>query len=345
MSESIRSLEIWSDPIRDGARDTFTKNKTSKWSLLDGDTEEKYLINISKPENKNHLTYSPTDIEYSYNSYGFRSEEFTNLDNDILYFGCSFTEGTGSPLNHVWSYQLHEKIKSLYPKSASLQYYSLGMGSLSIDGITRKIYGAIENIKLRPKMIICFFPHIMRQELYFQNFSDGDPWNFIPGWYPIHLPKKLLLKSKNFFDTYHSVFSLTNGLNNFFKNCLFIQSLCEANGIEFRFSSWGDRLSTTELPDPDLENLPAKYITNDKKWISLENLIIDFIPKKIKKCYLNANSMKEKNFNKSKIINNPFGPFKETIARDFSHPCPNYYYVIANDFFDFIKPDLDKIYG
>ena len=48
------------------------------------------------------------------NSLGFRSDEFTNVHNDlhVLFSGCSFTWGTGLDIEQTWGYKLYQKINS-----------------------------------------------------------------------------------------------------------------------------------------------------------------------------------------------------------------------------------------
>lgn len=56
---------------------------------------------------RTHWYSYPFEIEYCYNSRGFRDQEWpTELYNTIWCIGDSFTVGIGSPVQHTWWYQL-----------------------------------------------------------------------------------------------------------------------------------------------------------------------------------------------------------------------------------------------
>ena len=76
------------------------------------DNQEGYERNLKDAVTKQRLTelgWVDTDIEYRYNSYGFRTEEF-DRQFDVVCFGCSFTMGTGVPVQDTWPAQLQQKI-------------------------------------------------------------------------------------------------------------------------------------------------------------------------------------------------------------------------------------------
>ena len=60
-----------------------------------------------------HYKNYPHQIEYKYNSRGYRDAEWPNtiteLQDAIWCFGDSFTVGIGSPLNHTWVNILQSK--------------------------------------------------------------------------------------------------------------------------------------------------------------------------------------------------------------------------------------------
>ena len=80
--------------------------KTVHWDT--SDNQERYLKNIQSPEAYKRLKdlgFLNTQIDYHYNSYGFRTAEFDRTF-DAVCFGCSFTMGTGISSRDTWPEQL-----------------------------------------------------------------------------------------------------------------------------------------------------------------------------------------------------------------------------------------------
>jgi hypothetical protein len=79
---------------------------TVKWDT--SDNKDWYLKSIQNPEAYQRLVdlgFLNTDIDYKYNSHGFRTAEFDRKF-DIVCFGCSFTMGTGVHARDTWPEQL-----------------------------------------------------------------------------------------------------------------------------------------------------------------------------------------------------------------------------------------------
>lgn len=108
-------------------------NKSIEW--LAPDTLENYKSISSKFTN----LYSQHDIEYKFNSHGFRCDEF-DLPSElpIVFLGCSFTEGIGVRQNETWSHLLLEKIKQKTNKN--IPYWNLSLASTGIDTQARNLY-------------------------------------------------------------------------------------------------------------------------------------------------------------------------------------------------------------
>lgn len=73
-------------------------------------------------------------FEYIYNTDGFRSQHFENFKSDdinIVFSGCSWTEGSGLPQDMVWTSLLTEKIKEMHPDE-NVETYNVGIGGASI---------------------------------------------------------------------------------------------------------------------------------------------------------------------------------------------------------------------
>lgn len=87
-------------------------------------------------------------VEYVYNSYGYRSEEFKS-DNEILVLGCSQTFGVGLPQIYTWSNILSNFLEK--------KYSNLALPGDSIQGQTCKAFKYFEEFG-NPKIIVGCFP-------------------------------------------------------------------------------------------------------------------------------------------------------------------------------------------
>jgi hypothetical protein len=313
---------------------TFTRpNKTLTWSY-GLDKEENYKVNIIRPKYKKEVTYKPEDFSYTFNSMGIRCDELEASKCEILYAGCSFTEGEGLPVEHIWASQLNKMIMDEF--GIELGYHNVGRGGLSSSGIVRKVYQAIEVLKLRPKMVVALFPSIFRTEVFLDNWPDVwsiSPMDYVPNYVPTFLPKE----HKFYMENMEQNMRLMNSLNEFYKNAILLEAICSKHGIDFRFHSWQGAISRKDLPSDDLKNLPKKYFNGKAlDMINLGELIIDYMPENIKDKYLDVQFRGE--------LFLPEKPFKQTIGRDYAHPGPNCHYYFAKGVFNKIKPELIKLY-
>mgnify|MGYP003655831396 CR=1 FL=1 len=97
-------------------------NKRLKFTQTD--SEEKFHENRKKFGMEWY--YYNKDIEYKYNSWGYRTKEFCELNDDyILVFGCSFTEGIGLNYDDLWSSKLGKKL--------NMDVFNLGIGGSGPD--------------------------------------------------------------------------------------------------------------------------------------------------------------------------------------------------------------------
>lgn len=119
------------------SQERFTENKRTKYDLL---VKNNWL------EKK---------ISYSYNSEGFRSEEFDADTDSILFLGCSLTFGTGLPLEETYNYNISKKL--------GLKFFNLALGGTSNDTAFRFGYHYIPLLK--PKIVVLASPEKTRLEL------------------------------------------------------------------------------------------------------------------------------------------------------------------------------------
>ena len=80
--------------------------RTVQWDT--SDSRDNYVKNVQNPtayQRLCELGFLNAQIDYRYNSHGFRTAEF-DQPIDVVCFGCSFTMGTGIPSWDTWPEQL-----------------------------------------------------------------------------------------------------------------------------------------------------------------------------------------------------------------------------------------------
>lgn len=128
-------------------------NQSLDWWPMD--SQSHYEKNIS--ENYELLKtngWIDSSFKYTFNSHGFRCEEFTD-EPTIMFLGCSITMGIGLPIETTWS--------SLVAKSLNMKCANLGIGASASDTAFRLCHGWIDIVK--PKMVIFLEPPGFRLEL------------------------------------------------------------------------------------------------------------------------------------------------------------------------------------
>lgn len=125
-------------------------NKTVYWHGID--TEENFISN-PKPG------FTSTSITYTFNSFGFRCDEFdlNGTQPVILCLGCSHTEGVGLNIKDVWPTKIQEK----FPNH---KVYNLGIGGCSSDSITRVLTNTCSLLK--PEKVFILWPTMSRFETF-----------------------------------------------------------------------------------------------------------------------------------------------------------------------------------
>ena len=94
--------------------------KTVHWDT--SDNKDAYAKNLQTPTTYRRLQYLGflnTQIDYCYNSHGFRTAEF-DRSFDAVCFGCSFTMGTGVHSQDTWPEQLAHLPDCKWPISVML---------------------------------------------------------------------------------------------------------------------------------------------------------------------------------------------------------------------------------
>lgn len=183
------------------------KSQTLHWN--GSDTPALYDKNMQHSVTQNRLRtlgWEDSVLEYSYNSHGFRCQDFDSGPCAVA-LGCSFTEGIGLHLRQTWPHVLSSKL--------DLPVWNLGSGGASIDTVFRILEHYID--RLNPQCIFILIPPESRFE--FCDIHNGFPIIQV-GCLGRHqsFAKEWLAQSYN-------------GIYNTRKTMLAIEQLCAKSGI------------------------------------------------------------------------------------------------------------------
>lgn len=89
---------------------------------------------------------------YTYNSKGYRSDEF-NLGTELVYSGCSFTHGDGVSSKKIWG--------SVVADTLGFSHSNLGIPGSSCYQIVRNLFKYFKTYG-NPKVVLCLFPDLNR---------------------------------------------------------------------------------------------------------------------------------------------------------------------------------------
>lgn len=123
----------------------YTEDK--KYEKFSG-TDSLSKFNESIKKMGTNWEYLNLDFDYVRNSYGHRSPEISeiNLDNYILFTGCSFTEGLGLPVNKRYS--------DIVASMLNCDLYNLGLAGSGNDIIFYNLLTWLSTVKQKPKLIV-----------------------------------------------------------------------------------------------------------------------------------------------------------------------------------------------
>ena len=154
---------------------------------------------------------NPDCISYSYNSQGFRDEEFNN-DPAGLALGCSFTQGTGIDLDSIWHRQLSNML--------DMRIWNLGVGGSATDTAYRLAEYWIRHLNV--KFVTMCVPDAHRFEIW----DNGVP-------HVIMHNAASFSELTDFKKLYWS--NDQNGKINQTKNLLALEQLCAQAGVPFYY--------------------------------------------------------------------------------------------------------------
>ena len=163
------------------------------------------------------------DINYNFNSYGYRCEEFVEAEFKVLTLGCSIAFGNGIPdksrFGSVFCQLLEKQINK------KVFNYNLSWPGVSSDYVARIVTVVVPIIK--PNVVLVNFPYLPRRE-YFD--IDGNIFQFRPN------KKPNSIKESKFISNFLALSSPYQDACNLFKNYILIDSICKQNNAVFLYS-------------------------------------------------------------------------------------------------------------
>lgn len=184
-------------------------NRTYTW--FSTDSYPTYHENtLNRLDELQKYNWVGSHITYTFNSYGFRSEEFTD-DPTIIFLGCSNTFGTGLSAEHTWP--------QIVSKLTGYRCANLAIDGTSPDCAFRICLGYIDIVK--PKLVIYNQSPGIRLEV----VTKQGPKNY--GIAGIKLTDQFLLDFIEKDD---------NDWLNRMKNVFAMEMLCKTRGIQFLYT-------------------------------------------------------------------------------------------------------------
>lgn len=141
------------------ANDFIGQDKAGKTMYFYGGDEEDTLIK-NLQDMPADWYYRDKTITYVFNSNGHRSKEIEeiDLDNYILFTGCSHTEGIGLEIETTFPY--------LISKQLGCDYYNLGIAASGIDVMEYNLLTWFHKVEKKPKFVVIQWPDHSRYVTY-----------------------------------------------------------------------------------------------------------------------------------------------------------------------------------
>lgn len=196
---------------------TYHAGTTQEW--LPTDTKENFERLMQDPDHRKYFKNlgwdQPGAITYKINSEGFRCDEFDYETPCMISLGCSFTIGTGLPIESIWP--------TLISSTTGLKLANLAWGGNSSDTCFRLAEYWIP--RLRPQLVTMLAPPASRLEI----LLDTNPYHLPVDVIMPETSSALFLQPDMFLKHWHLIDE--NSRLNQLKNCLAIRQLCAEHNI------------------------------------------------------------------------------------------------------------------
>ena len=138
--------------------DTYSK------TLEFAHTDTLELFNVNKKRFGNTWYWYNNPVTYKFNSLGYRmNKELSEVDYDnyFAFFGCSFTVGTGVPLEDTFPHSI--------AKRAGVDYINAGVGGGTPEVVVWNLTKLFTLAPKKPKVIMINWPEITRTAFWLDN--------------------------------------------------------------------------------------------------------------------------------------------------------------------------------
>lgn len=194
-----------------------------------------YKWSINERKNRTY-TSSGSDntgkCTYTYNSLGFRGDEFNKPGFKVMSIGCSHTEGVGLNDTETWSYQLCKLVEGVD--------CNFGFGGRSSDYVVRCLLTYFNLVK--PDLVLIMYPNQDRREYYTEE-GGIEPFAYSPWGF--------LSETKQGTELYGNLISISNNNENFinwYKNHLLITYFLETQNCKW---VWNGAHLHTAVQEPN----------------------------------------------------------------------------------------------
>lgn len=170
------------------------------------------------------------NIDTTLNYYGYRSDDFEDVESNFLFSGCSFGWGAGLPDNSSWAYFMNQLL-------GGKRFHNLSQSGNSADNIIDNIYRFIRQFG-KPKGVVIIFPNLQRFALY-DKIPEGiryQSYLFHPSVTIEYQPMLNDQKDLEFLN--QKVFTQTYLEYNFLNRVKQLEEYLDAIGIPFLWSTW-----------------------------------------------------------------------------------------------------------
>jgi len=131
--------------------------------LIDFENQDKSR-NWYCTDSKKNAIYKD-NIEYNFNSLGYRTKEIQDLDKDfILTTGCSYTEGVGLPQHKIWCNTLADKL--------DLDLFNIGKSATGPDIVYLNTIQYILCNFPKPKLVVIQWPNNTRKSFGYKDTEN-----------------------------------------------------------------------------------------------------------------------------------------------------------------------------
>jgi hypothetical protein len=182
---------------------------------------------------EDNLFIASPNIEYKYNSMGYRSQEFSPKCN-ILISGCSHSFGLGVPQNETWADILSKNINS--------EYQNISVVGGAINTIVQNIFAYIKKFG-NPKNIFILFPDLNRIHLpNINNILNNENYFGFNFAYANEFGSDVASERPKFSKIPHKISDVFPNESILYINChsiLNLEMYCKEAGINLIYSIWG----------------------------------------------------------------------------------------------------------